>query len=414
MKWSERRGGTGTLDRGPGNRLWSDLVTGPLSPRSPSAANRMRRIMKDMNWILAAFAVLLLTSAAAGQGFQEPAADQGRLQADRVRYDAKQKVFTAEGNVHLVMGDVEVHAKRARVEQIPQRVTASGDVLVVQRETSLRAAEVIYEIRPGLVNASGEVYVAWKDVIINAPALKYNVRTEQLVAQGGVKLAQSNSILTAHALDADLRAKRAEATGNAKLVRAGGSLAGTQDRVASALAQEDTTITAARMTFRWDTNEARAFDGVTVTQPDKTARAKEGFYSETAGRIELQGDVVVEQLSGEWLVKGKVIDAPTDDTSKKALASKTTLTAARLVIELKARNMLAEEDVTVTQQARTATGNRATYTDKDKVVVVTGNVRMRDDDGSWLRADRVVISLIEETFEALGNVETEFRVKRGK
>lgn len=370
--------------------------------------------MKNMRWIVSAFAVLILTSIAAGQGFQEPTADQGRLQADRVRYDAKQKIFTAEGNVHLVMGDVEVHAKRARVEQIPQRVTASGDVLVVQRETSLRAAEVIYEMRPGLVNASGNVFVAWRDLIINAPALKYSVRTEQVAAQGGVRLAQGTSILTAQTLDADLRAKRAEATGKAKLVRAGGGLAGTQDRVASALAQEETTITAARMTFRWDTNEARAFDGVTVIQPDKTARAKEAFYSETAGRIELQGEVVVEQLSGEWLVKGKVIDAPTDEASKKALASKTTLTTARLVIELKARNMLAEEDVTVTQQARTATGNRATYTDKDKLLVVTGNVRMREEDGSWLRADRVVISLIEETFEALGNVETEFRVKRGK
>lgn len=364
-------------------------------------------------FLLASF-VLILSSAAAGQGFQEPAADQGRLQADRVRYDAKQKIFTAEGNVHLVMGNVEVRAKRARVEQIPQRVTASGDVLVVQGETSLRSAQVIYEMRPGIVNASGEVYVAWRDLIVNAPALKYNVRTERVVALGGVKLAQGNSILTAQALDADLRAKRAEATGSAKLVRAGGALAGAQDRVASALAQEETTITAARVTFRWDTNEARAFDGVTVTQPGKTARAKEGFYSETAGRIELRGEVVVEQLSGEWLVKGKVIDPPGDEASKKALASKTILTSTRLVIELKARSMLAEEDVTVTQLSRTATGQRATYSDKDKVIIVTGNVRMRDDDGSWLRADRVVISLIEETFEALGNVETEFRVKRGK
>jgi hypothetical protein len=39
---------------------------------------------------------------------------------------------------------------------------------------------------------------------------------------------------------------------------------------------------------------------------------------------------------------------------------------------------------------------------------------VREADGSWLRADRVVISLAEETFEAVGNVETEFLLKRGK
>jgi hypothetical protein len=39
---------------------------------------------------------------------------------------------------------------------------------------------------------------------------------------------------------------------------------------------------------------------------------------------------------------------------------------------------------------------------------------MREADGSWLRADRVVIAISEETFEATGNVETEFTVTPGK
>ena len=44
-------------------------------------------------------------------------------------------------------------------------------------------------------------------------------------------------------------------------------------------------------------------------------------------------------------------------------------------------------------------------------LVVTGNVHMQEADGRRLQADRVVISLVEETFEAEGNVQTQFTIR---
>jgi lipopolysaccharide export system protein LptA len=78
------------------------------------------------------------------------------------------------------------------------------------------------------------------------------------------------------------------------------------------------------------------------------------------------------------------------------------------------RDLTADGSIRVEQEGRLATGAQAVYTGADRLLVVTGNVRVREADGSWLRADKVLISLADETFEAVGNVETEFSLKRGK
>lgn len=366
----------------------------------------------------------------------------GRLHADRIRYLARDKVFIAEGNVLLVLGDVEIRAQRLRLERVPQIAYLSGDVLVVQPGSSLRAEAVRYDIQRRVAHASGDVMlvqgetamraqqayfdlaeqhvtaegsvvVTQRDVTVSAPHLIYDAKTKDVSADGGVRLDQGRSVLTAQALQANLDTRRAEAKGKVRLVRAPGRAEG-QDALASALAAEETVIEARQMAFRWDVGEATAEGDVVIKQPDKTARAQRGVYSETVGRIELQGAVVVEQISGEWLVKGGVVEPPKDEPGRKALASKTTLTCERLVILLKERDMRAEGRVTVTQPGRSASGNQAAYTHKDGRLVLSGNVQLVDEDGSRLRADQVIFSLADETFEAVGSVDTEFTVQRGK
>ncbi len=334
-----------------------------------------------------ALVVLLLAFAppVLGQGLQIPDVDHGRLQADRVRYDVKAKVVLAEGNVRLTLGDVQIQAQRLRLEQGPQVAYAAGNVQVVQRETSLRTAE-----------------------------LKYDLRSKVADATGGIKLVRKGSTLSGETMQANLRTQQADVKGKVTLVRVAEPLGSAEDKTLNVVGQQNTTITAPRIQFRWDANEAQAEGGVLMIQPDKVVRAQRVLYSESTGRAELVGDVTVEQLSGEWLVKGGLLDSPKDQETKRALQSKTILTCERLLILLKARDMEAQGAVTVTQKGRVATGERATYTSKDRRIVMTGNVRMREEDGSQLRADQVVIALVEETFEAVGNVETEFRVKSGK
>ena len=49
----------------------------------------------------------------------------------------------------------------------------------------------------------------------------------------------------------------------------------------------------------------------------------------------------------------------------------------------------------------------------DLVLVLTGDVHVQEIGGRRLRADRVVVSLADDTLEAEGDVQTEFVIRPG-
>ena len=404
--------------------------------------------MRILRWLL--LALLASGTVAAGTvegrpgGTTAPAPpgselQTGRLRADRIRYDARSRVFTAEGHVRLTIGEVEIRAERLQLDQRAQVATAQGQVVVQQPGVRLAADRIRYEIRSRMAEADGRVAllqgdlalragrvrfaletrmtqasagvtVTQKDLEVRAPSLTHDGRTDQVTAEGGVRLSQGGSTLTGARLAANLRTMRAEVSGGARLVRPGTPPAGGAEPLVDALAREETTITADQMRFRWDVPEAEASGDVRVRQRDRTARAARGRYSEAEGRLVLEGDVVVEGLTGDLLLPEG--ERPTSEEARQVLAAPARLACSRLTLFLRSRDMEAEEQVKLTQGARLATGDRARYTHRDRRVTVSGNVYLRDEDGNSIRADHVIIALREETFEALGNVQTEFKMTR--
>jgi lipopolysaccharide assembly outer membrane protein LptD (OstA) len=168
------------------------------------------------------------------------------------------------------------------------------------------------------------------------------------------------------------------------------------------------------MKYAWlRSEEASAQDGVRLEQVDKSAAADRISYSESLDRVELVGSVRLEQRSGQWLVRERLVRPPRDEEERKALESPAVLEADRVVVFLTSRNSVATGNVRVTQEGRSATGDRAEYDDQEGRIVLSGRrVRLERPDGSWLEAERVVVSLREDTFEAHGQVDTTFPVRR--
>ncbi len=397
------------------------------------------------------FVFALLLGAAFGlpalaqQPLSPPEPGQGRLQADRIRYDARNGVFEARGNVRLVLGNVTVtgealiyhertrtawaeqnarvvqknttlEAPSVRYEASPQVVHASGGVVVRQPDLTLQARALVYRLREQVVVASGEVRVEQPDQTLSARELTYRVREKVADATGSVRLETRDSTLTGEAMWADLAKKQARVRGPARLLRRGGPppRGREQDRVLAALAKEDTTITAqSAFRFSWrETNEAEAEGEVRLVQVDKEARADFARYSEKDDRIELVGNARLDQRSGQWLVRERLVRPPQTEEERKALQTPATLTADRVVIFLTTRDAVATGNVRVTQGRRSATGERAEYDDRNGMIALAGRrVRMQREDGAWLEAERVVVSLKEDTFEAYGAVDTTFPVR---
>src|SRR3989304_10498509 len=59
----------------------------------------------------------LVAPAGWSQNIQIVPGQQGRLRADRVRYDARAQVLIAEGHVHLTLGALELRSDRLRLGQ---------------------------------------------------------------------------------------------------------------------------------------------------------------------------------------------------------------------------------------------------------------------------------------------------------
>lgn len=365
----------------------------------------------------------------------------GRLRADRVRYLAREQVYLATGNVLLTLGEIEIRADTMRYEQVPQVATAEGRVIVTRQQMQMTAPALRFEVRTDTAEASGGVVLSQQgttvraprmrfalkeevtvatggvqvvhgDATVTAPTLRHDGRTGDVTAEGGVTLVQPGSKMTGRRLSANLPARRADMREDVTLVRSAPAPP-PQARTAPSpgAPSEETTVTAARIVFRWDSNEGEAMENVVVRQRDKTAWADRATYSEPANQITLTGRVILEQLSGESLVREGVLSTPRSAEERQALGSVTRMTCTRLVMTLRERDAVAEGPLRVTQKDRWATGDRGTYTEATRRLVVTGNVRMQEADGRRLAADRVVISLFEETFEAEGNVETHFTIR---
>jgi lipopolysaccharide assembly outer membrane protein LptD (OstA) len=331
-----------------------------------------------------------------GQGIQVAPGEQGRLRADRVRYDARAHVFLAEGNVRLTIGRLEILAARLRLEQRTQVAHASGGVSVRGDDLGLGAAQVTYEIKTRVARAAGGVVLTQKDVTVRAPQLTIALAAQTVAASGGVTVFQGRSTLSGQTLDADLVGRRAEVVGETELRRAASAGSAPAADAVGAPASREAVIRAHRMSLRWDPDEAEASGAVRILQGERVARAERARYVEATGRLDLQGDVVVEQFGARPPLSGA------------------RLAAQKVTVSLRDGGMDAHGGVSVTQEGRSAAGERAVYQEREQRVTVTGRVLMTDEDGNTVRADRVVIMLNEESFEASGNVETVFKVKPGK
>jgi len=358
-----------------------------------ASTGRRTAALAALAWIAA---ITLGPAPGWGQGIQVAPGEQGRLRADRVRYDVREQVFLAEGNVHLTMGRLEIRAARLRLEQRTRVAHASGGVTVRQDHLELAAAQVTYEITPRIARATGAVLLTQDDVTVRAPQVTLALSAQTVTASGGITVLQGRSSLSGQMLQANLVARRAEVVGQAELVRAAASDPQPASDAVAAAASAHTVMRAPRMSLRWNPDEVEASGGVSILQGERVGRAERARYVEAMGQMELAGGVVVEQFG----------DRPPLSAAR--------LTARRLLISLRDGSMEAEGDVRVTQKGRVASGERALYREKEQQIILTGRVQMTDEDGNTVRADRVVISLSEETFEASGNVETIFKVKPGK
>ncbi len=276
----------------------------------------------------------------------------------------------------------------------------------------------------------GQVKVVQDDAVIRTERLRHDSRTRVSTFETPFDLVQTprdepRTTLKGEAMVMYHREKRMVAQGKVHLVRSGEPSAkpsskNRRDKLKVAIRHEDTSIQADRMTY-WSARKDAEFDGrVVFFQREKRGEARHAFMDHARNRTVMDGDVVLTQIKGDWLVREDLVDTTKPDAERdKALQEAIVARGQKLEVDQVTNDaVLTGPLVTVDQKDRHATGKRAVFSDRDQTLVLTENVRIRRDSGDWMEADRAVFHTDTDRFEAFGNkgnqVLTEFNLEENR
>ncbi len=240
-----------------------------------------------------------------------------------------------------------------RIKYIPaeKRSELEGNVILTKKDSNIQADKIIIDHEKKIADISGNIRIKRRDGTIRANAIEYLGEAEQLNAAGDLRL--------------DLQEGKIK-----------------------------TFIKCDQGVIYLDENQDITLSGsLEAAQGKKTSSAREGTYSRKQKGLFLRGGTRTVLEPGE----------------RKKLKEKTVVSANEIFFSTLTGDARASGSVEAFQKGREARSETAVYDDKNEVLTLTGNVRMKKGD-QWIRCQKVIISVKKETFEALGVAEARFKL----
>lgn len=178
------------------------------------------------------------------------------------------------------------------------------------------------------------------------------------------------------------------------------------------LHHEDGTLRCGKILFNTKTKKGEATGSPTFTDAENTVTGEVLFIDFKARVAGFRGKVkLVREPKQPAETEAKQGEASEEEeTLEKYRRQKTTIFADEIQYYYKEKRVVAKGNVKAEQENRTAWGDEAVYTDPDELLVITGNIRLQTAEGESFRCDKVTISLKENWVEAVGNIQSHFKV----
>jgi len=211
-----------------------------------------------------------------------------------------------------------------------------------------------------------------------------------------VRLVRSDGVLFSDRMQYFSREEKLEADGHVRLTVTEGKL--------------QTRVNGSRALFYTDINRSMVISGnLEAAQGKKLAVANEGIYSHKDKKLNLKGIVKAVFEKAGVVLKEESTRKLKNPEAQEILKEKTVLTSDHLVFSTVTGDADASGSVYVTQKGKEAKAERAEYVEKSEIMTLTGNVYLKRG-VEWVKAEKIVISVRDETFEAIGAVEATFKL----
>ncbi len=295
------------------------------------------------------------------------------------------------------------------------------------------ADKAIYKRQEKRAEAIGHVKIVQDNTTIYADRVLYNEATKQSNVDDGVKIVQVNktkdrgrtTTITAAKMTAFHQERRMIFRDDVRMDRDAAALpepaeyavskAEKRARSERAVEKARSVITANQMEYFTRTEDANLEGKVVILQKDKQVTGDKAFVrgERTGDQIVVEGNAEVTQINGNWLVVNKIIKPdPEDIEQQRFLREKLVIKADKITIFRATDDLKAEGNVKVTQKVggkeRVAVGKEATFSDRQQLATLTGDVKIQRENADWLTSDKALFHTDNDTFEAIGTPNTQF------
>ncbi|MFA5839176.1 MAG: LptA/OstA family protein [Candidatus Margulisiibacteriota bacterium] len=327
-----------------------------------------------------------------GKIFQNEKIVLNNLSAPRAKANLRSKIIEAFG-----LAENEDSKKPSHLNvQIDLENVAEPNANQPEDWANLKADYLKYFSNEKRSEIRGRINLQKKDGTVMADSMNLNNENKIADISGHISFIRSNGTVRADNMRFYGKEERLDAIGNVVVAVSGESQA--------------TKIKAASANFFEDTSKDMQLHGsIEALQSEKIVIGNEAIYSQNSKTLTIKGAVKAVFGKAGVIIKSNTAEKLHSNEAKEMLKEKTLLTSNELLLSTNIGDAKASGNVEVTQKGREAKADYAFYNDKTEILSLTGNVYMKQGD-KWVKAKQVNVSVKNETFEAVGSVEAEFRL----
>jgi lipopolysaccharide export system protein LptA len=318
------------------------------------------------------------------------------ITADQITYDRTNQVAEGKGNLRIRERGIEIRAPQGTyLRQQAQSILSGGVVLQEvagdssrdplladlrlaqaspgpeatpdqqDQEVTIIADRLTYDRNTQIAQGEGNLEIRQGETIIQAAQGTYRRRESQSLLTGGVTLEEPGRVLTSARLEGNHRDKIFLFEDNVlyRQMAASTPTPG-EGSLTEELRQAETEVRAARLVYNSRTGTSEFSDAVEFIQRGRRAKANQATI--TPEKVELRGEVVIEQIEGDWLARRLQNSETQADVDQP-----TVIYADRVEIDQASGDARFFGNVVIVQANRAIEGDRADYFDREQIFKIS-------------------------------------------
>jgi lipopolysaccharide export system protein LptA len=318
------------------------------------------------------------------------------ITADQITYDRTNQVAEGKGNLRIRERGIEIRAPQGTyLRQQAQSILSGGVVLQEvagdssrdplladlrlaqaspgpeatpdqqDQEVTIIADRLTYDRNTQIAQGEGNLEIRQGETIIQAAQGTYRRRESQSLLTGGVTLEEPGRVLTSARLEGNHRDKIFLFEDNVLYRQMAASTpTPSEGSLTEELRQAETEVRAARLVYNSRTGTSEFSDAVEFIQRGRRAKANQATI--TPEKVELRGEVVIEQIEGEWLARRLQNPETQADVDQP-----TVIYADRVEIDQASGDARFFGNVVIVQANRAIEGDRADYFDREQIFKIS-------------------------------------------